>query len=83
MKLDDLRKEIEIIDRDLAFLIEKRLKICQEIGEEKKKLNLPIFDANREQILKEKNASYLDNKYQEAYLSILEKIFEESKKLQK
>lgn len=82
MKLDDLRKEIEIIDKDLALLIEKRLKICQEIGEEKKKLNLPIFDAKREQILKEKNASYLDNKYQEAYLNILEKIFEESKKLQ-
>ena len=82
MKLDKLRKEIEIIDKDLALLIEKRLKICQEIGEEKKKLNLPIFDANREQILKEKNASYLDNKYQ-AYLNILEKIFEESKKLQK
>ena len=38
MKLDKLRKEIEIIDKDLAFLIEKRLKICQEIGEEKKKM---------------------------------------------
>ena len=37
MKLDKLRKEIEIIDKDLALLIEKRLKICQEIGEEKKK----------------------------------------------
>ena len=83
MKLDEFRKEIEIIDKDLAILIERRLKICKEIGEEKKKLNLPIFDANREQILKEKNAQYLDKEYQKAYLNILEKIFEESKKLQK
>ena len=43
MKLDKLRKEIEIIDKDLALLIEKRLKICQEIGEEKKKLTVPFL----------------------------------------
>lgn len=83
MEIEILRKEIENIDQEIALLIEKRLKICQEIGEEKKKKNLPIFNQERENYLLQKNSSYVKKEYQEAYKNILKTIFEESKKLQK
>lgn len=48
MKIDDLRHRIDTIDLKLLALLNHRAEIAQQIGQEKMKLNLPVFDAARE-----------------------------------
>lgn len=61
-KLDNLRKEIDDIDKELIKLFEKRIQNVLRIGEYKKANNLPIFDKNREEQIIIKNISSLQNK---------------------
>ena len=45
--LDDLRKEIDVIDEKLVDLLARRIEIVKKIGEFKKQNNLPVLDKNR------------------------------------
>lgn len=47
-KLSTLRNEIDKIDQQILELINLRAKVAQEVGEVKKKHNLPIFVPSRE-----------------------------------
>ncbi|OGF21465.1 chorismate mutase [Candidatus Falkowbacteria bacterium RBG_13_39_14] len=46
--LDELRKEIDNIDREIFLLLKKRFDVVKKVGEYKKKNNLPIRDLKRE-----------------------------------
>ncbi len=46
--LETLRKEINSIDDEMLRLYEKRLAVSEKIAEEKAKLGMPVFDAERE-----------------------------------
>jgi len=46
-KLQNLRKEIDIIDKDIIKLLYKRMQIVKHIGIYKRINNLPIFDQKR------------------------------------
>ncbi len=46
-KLNNLRKEIDLIDDQLLQTLAKRLKIVSEIGLYKKELKLPALDKKR------------------------------------
>ena len=84
MELKDLRNKIDQIDQELVTLIEKRIEIVKQIGEYKKKHNLPILDQNREQEVLDKNSKYLSNESnKEAYLEIMKNIMDVSKKIEK
>ncbi len=61
-ELENARKEIENIDRQLAELFERRMKMSAVIGEYKSRNALPLRDRTRERILTEKNLSYIENK---------------------
>ncbi|MBO7166338.1 MAG: chorismate mutase [Kiritimatiellae bacterium] len=47
-KLDEIRKEINNIDKDLLRLFVRRLEIVQDVAESKKARGLPVFDPVRE-----------------------------------
>lgn len=49
MDLQQLRREIDQVDRDLVVLLEQRLDIAAAIGQVKKDQGLPVLDAGREQ----------------------------------
>jgi monofunctional chorismate mutase len=84
MELKDLRNKIDQIDQELATLIEQRLEVVKQIGDYKKKHNLPILDQNREQEVLDKNSKYLSNESnKEAYLEIMKNIMDVSKKIEK
>lgn len=52
--LENYRNQINEIDSSLLELLDQRMKICQKVGEYKKKNNLQVLDVNREKILIEK-----------------------------
>ena len=60
--LEDYRKEIDSIDRELISLFEKRMNVAIKVGEYKKERNLPVFNAKREEEVIEKNINLLQNK---------------------
>ncbi|MDV4152189.1 prephenate dehydratase [Clostridium sp. AL.422] len=81
--LDDYRKEIDSIDRELIALFEKRMNVAIKVGEYKKERNLQIFNGKREEEVIDKNIDLLINKdYSEIARSFFEKIMELSRSLQ-
>ena len=82
--LNELRKNIDEIDREIIELFEKRMDVAREIGRYKKQHDLPVFDPEREKKLIEKNSNYVQNpNYRESYRHLLLLMMEESKKIQK
>ena len=47
-KHDELRSEIDRIDREMIKLFEQRMKITAEIAEYKRANNIPVLDRARE-----------------------------------
>ena len=60
-ELENARKEINEIDREIAALFERRMKMSALIGKYKYENALPVRDAERERLLTEKNLSYITN----------------------
>lgn len=81
-KLLEYRDEIEKIDEELAKLICKRMDVSLKIGQLKKDNNLSIYDPKREEALREKNLSKIEEKYRKGYNEILNVILKVSKDLQ-
>lgn len=48
MDLTELRKEIDLIDRELVALLEKRMDVAAGVAAYKKTAGKPILDAGRE-----------------------------------
>ena len=47
-EMDYLRQEIDGIDKELLELFQKRMKVCAELADYKKKKEIPILDESRE-----------------------------------
>ena len=76
-ELENARKEIEKIDRELAALFERRMELSAVIGKYKAENGLPVRDPDRERALTEKNLSYLKNgKFQPYYAAFLRKVID-------
>ena len=84
-KLNELREEINPIDKKIVDLIAKRISLVKEIAEIKKKNNLEIIDKNREiEIIKEKQELARElNISQDLINRIFEEIIKNSVKIQK
>ena len=54
MNIEQLRREIDAIDRELIFLLDKRFNITNNIGIAKKKENIKVLNTSREQIVLDK-----------------------------
>lgn len=82
-KLEEARKEINEIDRQLVALFEARMRAVVEVASYKKENNLPIFDEAREQIVKENCLNLLSDKELKSYYAIvLDAILKASKDYQ-
>lgn len=82
--LEDLRLEIDKIDKEMVTLFEKRMEIVSQVGLVKEKNKISVLDSKREERLLEKNISYLDNKELIGYLKEFYKtIMDLSKDYQK
>jgi monofunctional chorismate mutase len=62
MELDELRKEIDAIDLEMAHLFERRMEVIARIGELKRKEGRGVYDPSREEFVIERNAKYIGNK---------------------
>ena len=60
-KLKQAREQIEKIDREIASLFCQRMNAVKDVALYKKEHGLPVFDAQREASLIEKNASYIED----------------------
>jgi len=83
-EIEDLRKKIDEINNEILSLLNKREKLCKEIGKIKKQGGLEIIDKEREQEmlseLKEKAKKLnLDEDYIE---NLFKLIIENSRKIQ-
>ena len=83
-KLENARKEINRIDREIARLFEERMKQVEEVIDYKIENNLQILDSGREKEVIERNCQLLNNKELEKYyIDFLENMMRISKNYQK
>lgn len=81
--LDEIRVEIDAIDRQMAALYEQRMDCAQEVAAYKKEHNLPVLDAAREARVIEKNLAYVHNpQYKQPYEQFLQRLMKQSRMLQ-
>ena len=81
--LEEYRKEIDLIDKEIIALFERRMDVVKKVGEYKKENNLEILNIKREEEVIEKNISNLKNeKYKDAGRKLFEKIMKLSRELQ-
>lgn len=59
--LEKQRQAIDMIDKEIVRLFEKRMQIALEVARIKKENNLMIFDKERENVVYEKVTSYLED----------------------
>lgn len=82
MKLEELRKEIDKIDSEMAILFEKRMEVVKKIIEYKKNNNISILDIKRESEIIKKNGSYVLGEFSRYYHDYLKCVMEISKNYQ-
>lgn len=79
--LNEARLKLNDIDDKIKILFIERMKVIKDIAIYKKENNLPIFDAKREEEMKER-LSKDTGELKEHYLELLSTILKESKKFQ-
>ncbi|HAQ8158532.1 TPA: chorismate mutase [Enterococcus faecium] len=82
--LETLRHKIDMIDRELVALLEKRMDTVTKIGQVKKEENQAVYDAKREQQVLDKVVSLLKNKgYKETITDTYVDLMKHSREYQK
>lgn len=76
-ELEQCRKEIDEIDKELVNLFERRMDVAIRVANYKKENDLPIYDEERESKVIKKNVDNLKNKNYDLlarrfFLSIME-----------
>ena len=76
--IDEIRQEIDEVDRELVSLFEKRMKLVYYVAKYKIENNLPVLNEEREQKVINKNLDYAKNQVLKPYLKL---FLEDSMKL--
>jgi chorismate mutase len=53
MEIEELRRRIDELDRELVALISERARCAQQIGQLKRATSLPVYEPNRERVIYE------------------------------
>lgn len=81
--LEKARLTINLIDKDMAELFERRMCAVREVAEYKKENGMPILDRSRERQVAERGASYINDEGIKAlYIPFIEKTMELSRAYQ-
>lgn len=82
-EIEEARKEINEIDKQMALLYEKRMKAGRVIADYKRANALSVLDTNREHTVIEKNSSYVvDPIIKEYYVKFITEVMKESRDYQ-
>ncbi len=81
-KLNEARNIIDKTDKEIAALFEKRMESARVIAEYKMKNGLPIYDKERENLIINRNLSYVSREMAPYYEEFLRDIMDISKKYQ-
>jgi len=79
MELPKLRKKIDAIDRDLAKLLDKRLKISLDVAAEKIRIGKNVTDGSREKEVLENAASCTSAEFKDVMQDLFIFIMQKSK----
>lgn len=83
-KLEEAREIINEVDKEMLSLFIKRMSASKTVAEYKKENQLPVLDEAREEALKEKNISLLEDlTLRRYYLIFLDGVLSSSKEYQK
>ena len=82
-RLNNLRNEIDNIDKQMAKLFEQRINLVKQIAQVKKEINYPSYDQGRETLILIRNGAYIEDKeIRMMYFEMMRKQFELTKKMQ-
>ncbi len=82
--LEECRKELDVIDKQVIELFEKRMNVIKDVALYKKENSLPILDEQREKIMLETNVNKFKNiELQKYYKTVLQAFLAVSKDYQK
>ena len=83
-RLDEDRKKIEVIDRQIAELFEKRFEVVRDVIEYKIENRLPILNSGREAEITKKNTARIQDEDIREYFKVwYEELLLLSKEYQK
>ena len=82
MDLQDLRKEIDRIDKAMVSLFEERMRVCENVARYKMENNLPVLDSSREQQKLQSVADMLPEDLQEYGVNLYSVLMELSRSAQ-
>ena len=80
--LDEARREIDEVDRQMAALFARRMAAAAHIATYKAQRGLPVRDPSREEALLARNAALVDETIRPHYLHFMEAMLEESRSYQ-
>lgn len=83
MDINDLRKDIDSIDREISELLERRMETAAKIGEYKRENNLPVYDAKRESELLDKVEGYTKDELSSYTRVVYQTIMDTSRSYQR
>ncbi len=82
-RLDDLRKELDKIDKDIIKLLHKRIEIVKDVKNLKKDKNISVYQADREKKIIDNILKLNEHKFpDESLINIYQEIFSVSRKIQ-
>lgn len=82
-KLDDARREINSIDKEMAALFERRMDAVKRVADYKREHSLPVEDLAREQAVIENNCALIKNEeYKSYYVNYQNAVMSVSKSYQ-
>lgn len=82
MELIDIRKEIDVIDKDLKALFVKRMALSKEVAAVKAKSGAPVYNAEREAEIIETLSSDVDADFKDDYVAWIRQLLSASRNYQ-
>lgn len=83
LDLDEIRREIDVIDTQIVECFEKRMNIVLKVAEYKAQNNMQVLDASREMQVISNNAARLQNQdYAFALEAVLQELMRVSREMQ-
>lgn len=81
-ELENIRKEIDSIDREMAALFARRMQCACRAAAYKKAQGLPVLDADRERAMTERNSARIEEPLRPFYEAFLRRCIELSRDYQ-
>lgn len=82
--LDDARKQINDVDKEMVKLFEKRMQAIEDVISYKQEHQMNVLDTSREQDVIKQNADYLEQEtYKNSYIEFMEDVMAISRKYQR